>query len=89
MTDPEALADLVRLKLQFYNLNEQHAQWCMTLPPALEMTEEQHNRMRQTQAQLTDLAMRIHGHRVFEGLSQVERYELNEEASKAARAGDG
>jgi hypothetical protein len=82
----ETFADLVRLKRQFYDLNEQHAQWCMTLPPALEMSEDQRGRMRQTQVQMTDLAAQIHGHRAFEGLDQMRRYELDREASKAARA---
>jgi len=87
VTDSEAFADLVRLKRQLYDLSDEHAQWCVTLPPALEMAEEQHDRMRQTQAQMTELAMRIHQHRAFEGLDQMRRYELDRDASKAARGG--
>jgi len=86
---PEAFADLVRLKRQLYDLNEQHALWCMTLPPALEMTEDQHGRMRQTQAEMTGLAMQVRRHAAFEGLDQMGRYTLDTEASKAARAVDG
>lgn len=86
MTDTEAFADLVRLKAQLYALNEMHAQWCMTLPPALEMTEEQRGRMRDTQAKLTELAMQLHQHAAFEGLDQMQHYELDQEASKQARA---
>lgn len=87
VTDSPAFADLVRLKRELYDLNDAHAQWCMTLPPALEMTEEQHGRMRETQAKLTELAMRIHQHDAYQGLDQMARYKLDREASKAARAG--
>lgn len=86
MTDSEAFADLVQLKRQFYDLNEAHALWCTTLPPALELTEEQRTRMRDAQVALTDLGMRIHGHAAFEGLNQMQRFELDQEASKQARA---
>jgi len=87
VTDPEAFADLVRLKRQLYDLSDEHAQWCVTLPPALEMTEDQHVRMRQTQAEMTELAVQIRRHKVFKGLDQMERYTLDTEASKQARAG--
>jgi len=89
VTNPEAFADLVRLKRQLYDLNDAHAQWCMTLPPTLEMTEDQHARMRQTQAEMTGLAMQVRRHAAFEGLDQMGRYTLDTEASKAARAVDG
>ena len=89
MTDPEAFADLVRLKRELYDLNDAHAQWCMTLPSALEMTEDQHDQMRQTQAEMTELAVQIRRHKAFEGLDQMGRYTLDTEASKAARAVDG
>lgn len=85
----EAFADLVRLKRQLYDLDAQHTLWCTTLPPALEMTDDQHARMRETQAEMTELAVQIHRHEAFKGLDQMEYYALNREASKQARASDG
>lgn len=78
-------ADLVRVKGQLYAVEDMHG--CATLPPALEMTEDQHERMRATQAKLTEMALAIHRHPAFEGLDQMARFKLDEAASKAARAG--
>ncbi len=85
MTDAEVDPDLIRAKAQFYALEDSHAKYCASLPA--EPTEAQRERVRDEQRALTEAALRIHRHPAFKGLSQVERYRLDEAASKAARAG--
>lgn len=83
MTDIEPPADLIRVKAQFYALEASHAEFCASLPP--EPTEDQRGRLEAEQRALTEAALRVHRHEAFEGLSQMERYELDKAASKAAR----
>ena len=85
MTDIEIDPDLIRAKGEFYALEASHAEYCASLPP--EPTEGQRGRLRGEQQALTEAALRIHRHPAFEGLSQMDRYELDKVASKAARAG--
>lgn len=84
MTDTEIDPDLIRVKAQFYALEDSHAEYCANLPA--EPTDAQRERVRDEQRALTEAALRIHRHPAFEGLSQIERYNLDAAASKAARA---
>lgn len=85
VTDIEPPADLIRVKAQFYALEESHAEYCASLPA--DVTEAQQERVRDEQRALSEAALRIHRHPAFEGLSQMQRYELDKAASKAARDG--
>jgi len=84
VTDPEIDPDLIRAKTEFYALDAAHTAYCASLPP--EPTEDQRVRLRDEQRALTEAALLIHRHPAFKGLSQVEHYQLDEAASKAARA---
>lgn len=84
VTDSEIDPDLIRVKAEFYALEASHAEYCASLPR--EPTEDQRGRLQAEQRALTEAAMRTHRHPAFEGLSQMQRYELDKAASKAARA---
>lgn len=92
MTDNPAFADLVNLKRRFITLTEQQAAFAKTLPSSTAIiageaafTDEQRAAWQRINTSLGDLAVQIHRHEAFNGLSPVERHKLDTEASKQAR----
>lgn len=96
MTTIEIPADLIDLKREFIRVDSELAELSRTMPPgkaiiAGEATEDPADRARWNvlHDRLGTLAEEIRRHPAFEGLSQVDRYELDAAASKAARANNG
>lgn len=94
MTATEIPADLVELKREFIRVGDDLAELSRTMPSGMailtgEAVEDPADRERWNvlYAQQGELAEKIHRHPAFEGLSQVEHYNLDKEASKQARAG--
>lgn len=94
VTDIEPPADLVQLKRDFIDTDRELTALSKAMPSgravlAGESIEDPADRARWNvlHDRLGALVLQIRQHPVFEGLSQVERYQLDEAASKAARAG--
>lgn len=93
MTDIEPPADLVRLKRDFLQTDADLAALSKTMPSgraiiAGEAAEDPEDRVRWNvlHDRLRTLVKEIHRHPAFQGLSQVDRYRLDEAASKDARS---
>ncbi len=93
MPETDAPAELVALKLEFLTVDAELAAFARTLPSSMaiaggekELTEAQRQAWDDLQGTLTDLAVRIHRHPAFEGLSGPDRLKLDQEASQAAKA---
>lgn len=96
MTTTEIPADLIDLKREFIRVDHELAELSRTMPSgraiiAGEAAEDPADRAcwNVLYARLGTLAEEIHRHPAFEGLSQVERHEMDTAASKAARADGG
>jgi hypothetical protein len=96
VTTTEIPADLIGLKHEFIRVDHELAELSRTMPSgraiiAGEAAEDPADRARWNVLydQLGTLAEEIHRHPAFEGLSQVERHEMDAAASKAARASSG
>lgn len=94
VTDTEIPADLIQLKREFIATDAELAALSKAMPSgraiiAGEATEDPADRARWNvlHDRRGTLAEDIHRHEAFKGLSQVDRYKLDEAASKAARAG--
>lgn len=93
MTDTEIPADLLDYKREFNAVTYELATLSRTMPSGVailagEATEDPADRERWNElyARQGELAELIHRHPAFAGLSQIERYNLDKSASKAARA---
>lgn len=93
VTDAEIPDSLLALKRDFIETDAELAALSKTMPsgPAIiagEAAEDPADRARWNvlHDRLGTLVEDIHRHPAFEGLSQVNRYKLNEAASRAARA---
>lgn len=96
MTDIEPPANLIELKRDFITTDLELAALSKTMPSgravlAGEAVEDPADRARWNvlHDRLGALVEEIRRHPAFEGLSQVERYELDAAASNAARANSG
>lgn len=94
VTDAEPPADLIQLKRQFIETDAELTALSKTMPSgraiiAGEAAEEPADRARWNvlHDRLGALVMQIRRHPAFETLSQVDKHQLDEAASKAARAG--
>lgn len=94
MTDIEPPADLIALKREFLTTDREWAALSATMPSgrailAGEAVEDPADRARWNVLydRLGELVMQIRRHSAFETLSQVDKHQLDEAASKAARAG--
>jgi len=92
VTDTPAFADLIDLKRRFIALTDRQKTLADAMPKPTAIvadeaaaTAEQRTEWNQVAAELTDLAVQINNHAVFEDVSQMERYQLDKDASKAAR----
>lgn len=93
MPETDAPAELVALKLEFLTADAELSALARMLPSSVaivsgdaELTEAQRAAWDGLQGTLTELAVRIHRHPTFEGLSHPERLKLDQEASRAAKA---
>lgn len=94
MTTIEIPAGLVELKREFIRIDDELAALSRTMPSgaailAGEVAEDPADRehWNALYARQGELAVQIRGHEAFKGLSQMQRYQLDTEASKQARAG--
>ena len=93
MSETDAPAELVALKLRFLTVDAELSALARTLPSSMaiaggeaELTEAQRAAWDGLQGTLTELAVRIHRHPAFEGLSGPDRLKLDQEASRVAKA---
>lgn len=93
MPDIEAPADLVALKREFLAADADLTALVATLPSSASIaggeaafTEDEQRAWDRLQAARAELAVQIHRHAAFEGLSGLERLALDEAASRAAKA---
>lgn len=93
MPETDAPAELVALKLEFLTADAELSALARTLPSSMaiaggeaDFTEDQRAAWDGLQATLGELAVWIHRHPAFEGLSHPERLKLDQEASRAAKA---
>jgi hypothetical protein len=78
VSDTEIPADLIALKLKFYEAERKQAELARAEPFDAE-------RWQATRERLADLAVQIHRHPALQALPPVERLKLDTAASRAAR----
>lgn len=93
MPETDAPADLIALKREFLTADAKLSALARTLPSSMaiagseaDFTEDQRAAWDGLQATLGELAVQIHRHPAFEGLSRPDRLKLDQEASREARA---
>jgi len=93
VADIEIPTDLIQLKRRFYELDKLQSDVAARMPSSMaiaggeaEISEADREEYDALGAEQQQLVLAIHRHPALEGLSQKERYELQEAASAAERA---